>query len=60
MQIIVKIQQVYGNTLVYPLCEKSKLFAELAGTKTLTMAALTTIKKLGYAIVESKCPSFAF
>lgn len=59
MQIVVTIKSVYGNELVYPVCEKAKLFAKLSGSKTLTHSALRDIKALGYAVVQSQIPSFA-
>jgi predicted type IV restriction endonuclease len=50
MTITVQIKNVYGNTTVYPVCEKAKIFAAMAGTKTLTLQAVAQIKLLGYAI----------
>lgn len=50
MKIKVEIKNVYGREQIYPVCEKGALFADLAGTKTLTRAAINTIKKLGYEI----------
>ena len=50
MEILVKVKNVYGNELVYPVCEKSKIFALMGGTKTLTDEALYLIKELGYII----------
>lgn len=47
MEIFVNVKNVYGNTLYYPACEKSKIFAEIAGSKTLTLDAIEQIKKLG-------------
>ena len=44
-EIIVEIKSVYGNEVIYPVCEHAKLFAELAGTKTLTKQAVNVIKK---------------
>jgi len=55
MQITVKIKNVYGNDLVYPICEKSKIFALISGNKTLTDETIQLIKELGYGInVETK------
>jgi hypothetical protein len=52
--IIVRIKDVYGTQTVYPVCELAIGLAALAGTKTLTPAALKIIKSLGYQIaVES-------
>lgn len=51
MNITVEIKSVYGNTTIYPVCEKAKIFAKLVGQKTLTQANINNIKDLGYAIV---------
>jgi len=50
MKILVDVREVYGNRAVYPLCDTAKLFAALAGTKTLTHHALQLIERLGYLI----------
>jgi hypothetical protein len=50
MKIMVTVENIYGNTLFYPLCEKAKLFAQIAGKKTLTREVLQHIKSLGYVI----------
>ena len=48
--ITVEIKDVYGSQVVYPACEAAKAFARIAGTKTITPAALREIEALGYAI----------
>lgn len=48
--ITIKVKTVYGVETVYPACEQSQLFAQLAGTTTLTPHALRTIEALGYTI----------
>lgn len=50
MKIQIVIKNIYGNKTIYPFCDQSKLFARLAGTKTLTHSALITIEALGYEI----------
>jgi predicted type IV restriction endonuclease len=50
MTITVQIKNVYGNETIYPVCQNAKIFAALAGTKTLTLQAVAQIKLLGYAI----------
>lgn len=50
MKILVEVRDVYGNRTVYPVCNTARLFASLAGTKTLTGHALTLIERLGYLI----------
>lgn len=50
MKIIIKKKSVYGKDLYYPLCENSKIFANLTDSKTLTLYSLQLIKQLGYEI----------
>ena len=51
MEIVIKAKQVYGETKFYPECNNSRLFALIAGTKTLTIETLQHIKSLGYKVV---------
>jgi hypothetical protein len=51
MEIFVNVKNVYGNTLYYPACEKSKIFAEIAGSKTLTLDTIEQIEKLGTLVL---------
>lgn len=48
--IIVRLKDVYGTQKVYPICDKAKLFARLAGTATLTHDTRQIILALGYNI----------
>jgi secreted Zn-dependent insulinase-like peptidase len=48
--ITVLVKKSYGVQTVYPHCKQSHLFAQLAGTKTITPHALRTIEQLGYTI----------
>lgn len=48
--IQIQIRNVYGNETIYPICSQAKLFARLAGTKTLTQSALLLIQELGYTV----------
>ena len=48
--IEVEVKDVYGVLKYYPLCEKAQLFADIAGTKTLTLQAIKKIEALGYSI----------
>ena len=51
--IQVEVKDVYGTLKYYPLCEKAQLFADIAGTKTLTLQAIKKIEALGYSISAS-------
>lgn len=49
-KLVIEIRNVYGVEKVYPVCEKAHTFAEIAGTKTLTVEVLDRIKALGYEL----------
>lgn len=53
MSITIELKWQYGNCAFYPLCETSKRFAQIAGTKTLTQDALRIIKSMGYEINQT-------
>ena len=48
--ITVKIKSVYGEEKVYPVCVDAQTFADLAGTRTLTIGTIEHIKRLGYKV----------
>ena len=55
-KIIVEVKSVYGNDLIYPVCDDAKTFTVMAGTKTLSPLMITSIKHLGY-FIEVKAPN---
>lgn len=58
MQVLVEFKTVYGQQLIYPACEKSRLFAAMANQKTLTQREVDLIKRLGYTVnVTHSVPS---
>lgn len=44
------VKNIYGKELIYPACDKAKLFAEIAGTKTLSMKDLKNIGAIGFYV----------
>jgi len=50
MEILVEIKDQFGNEVIHPACDTSRLLARLAGTVTLTPEARAIIKQLGYSI----------
>lgn len=48
--ITVKIKSVYGEEKIYPVCTDAQTFADLAGTRTLTISTIEHIKRLGYKV----------
>ena len=51
MEITVRITSVYGQKTVYPICETARIFAGIAGTKTLKSTTINAIKALGYKVL---------
>lgn len=49
-KLIVRRQNVFGNELIYPVCDKAKVFAIISGNKSLLPAVIHNIKKLGYTL----------
>lgn len=48
--ITVKEKSVYGNTLIYPVCNNAAIFAQLIGKKTFTANDLDLITALGFEL----------
>lgn len=51
MQITITSDRVYGLVKYYPACEISNKFAQIAGTKSLTIGTINIIKSMGYEII---------
>jgi len=47
-ELLVYSKTVYGNRFIYPLCKKSRIFAELTHKKTLSKTDMVKIERLGY------------
>lgn len=52
MSLKIQTKVIYGKEMIYPMCDKSKIFAQLAGNKTLTHETLLLLKQLGYSFAE--------
>ena len=52
--LIVKKKNVWGNELIYPVCQDAILFSCIAGTKTFCKITIANIKKLGYKFETEK------
>lgn len=49
--VTVRVDKVYGREVIYPVCGRAQLFAQIAGTKTLTHYSLVAINALGFDVV---------
>jgi hypothetical protein len=52
-QIIIQVRNVYGNEMVYPVCENAKRFAAIANKKTFSPFDLGQIVALGFEIRQA-------
>ena len=50
-EITVKRKQVFGNEVIYPVCDTAVCLTMLGDTKTITPRQIGIIKALGYKIV---------
>lgn len=51
-RLVVAVRNVYGNDMVYPINDTAKLFAKIAGTKTLRNETLMYANALGFDIEQ--------
>ena len=50
MKILVEIKTVYGNEMIYPVCEQAIKLCRLTGKKTFSRSDIATIKDLGFEV----------
>ena len=51
MTITVEIRNTYGQDKIYPVCDKAKIFADIAGTTTLLPRDIQRIQMLGFEVL---------
>lgn len=56
-EITVEVRDVYGQMKYYPHCADAKVFAAIAGTRTLTEQTLRRVMKLGYKVKTLQRPT---
>ena len=55
--VVVKLVNNYGKQVIYPVNVQAKLFAQIAGTKTLSGLVVTLAAQLGYEIKQEEAYS---
>ena len=53
MELTVKVKQVYGNDMIYPVNDIAQKFSNLLGKKTFSKVDLAIISNLGYKITQT-------
>ena len=55
--LIVRVKNVFGNNKIYPVSQKSCIFAGMLGKKTLSPNDLHNISMLGFSIEFNNIPT---
>jgi hypothetical protein len=50
MNILVRIRQVYGNEMIYPVNEAAKCVTFMTGRKTISRSDIAKLKELGHTV----------
>jgi len=54
--IVVRVKDVYGRPMIYPVCEAAHRFASIAGTKTLSESVLASVRAIGFRVTVTREP----
>jgi len=54
MNLIIELKTVYGNDLIYPICDKAKKLCSLTNQKTFSQFAINKLKELGYTFTQKE------
>lgn len=55
--LVLRVKSNYGKNLIYPVCQKSCIFAGMLGKKTLSPSDLHHIALLGFRIGFNNIPT---
>lgn len=54
MNLTIELKTVYGNNLVYPICNKAIILCQLTNQKTFSKFAINKLKELGYTFTQKE------
>ena len=54
MNLIIELKTVYGNDLIYPICNKAIKLCQLTNQKTFSKFAINKLKELGYTFTQKE------
>ena len=54
MNLTIELKTVYGNDLVYPICNKAIKLCQLTNQKTFSKFAINKRKELGYTFTQKE------
>jgi hypothetical protein len=54
MNLTIEVKTVYGNRLVYPICEKAIVLCQITNQKTFSQFAINKLKEVGYTFTQKE------
>jgi len=54
MNLTIELKTVYGNDLIYPVCDKASKLCSLTNQKTFSQSAIKILKELGYTFTQKE------
>ena len=54
MNLTIEIKSVYGNELIYPVCNQALKLCSLTGQKTFKKSSIRILKELGYSFTQKE------
>ena len=54
MNLTIELKTVYGNELIYPICNKAIKLCQLTNQKTFSKFAINKLKELGYTFTQKE------
>jgi hypothetical protein len=54
MNLIIELKTVYGNDLIYPVCDKAKKLCQITNQKTFSQFAIQKLKEIGFTFTQKE------
>jgi len=54
MNLTIKLKTVYGNDLIYPVCDKAIKLCQITNQKTFSQFAIQKLKEVGYTFTQKE------
>lgn len=52
-ELTVEIKNIYGNELIYPVCNTAKSLCSITGAKTFNSFTIGQLKSIGYTFITA-------
>lgn len=54
MNLTIELKTVYGNDLIYPVCDKAIKLCQITNQKTFSQFAIQKLKEVGYTFTQKE------